>query len=105
MISASIVFCNDRAQPERCAIGENRESVIFASGTMVYVKSILVGLGIAILSLVLLAAIAVVINLPQGKITGVGAIAVPASGILIVGLTMFAVGFAWMFRRSTRKSR
>jgi hypothetical protein len=72
---------------------------------MVYVKCILVGLGAAILSLVLLAAIAVVINLPQGQIAGIGAIAVPASGILIVGLIIFAAGFAWMFRRSTRKSR
>jgi hypothetical protein len=69
---------------------------------MIYVKSILVGLGAAILSLVLLAAIAVVISLPQGQIGGIGAIAVPASGILIVGLIMFAVGFAWMFRRKSR---
>jgi hypothetical protein len=72
---------------------------------MVYVKSILVGLGTAILSLVLLAAIAVVINLRQEQSTGIGAIAVSASSILIVGLTTFAVGFVWMFRRSTRKSR
>jgi ABC-type Fe3+ transport system permease subunit len=72
---------------------------------MVYVKSILVGLGAAILSLVLLAAIAIVISLPQEQIAGIGAIAVPASGILIVSLTMFAVGFVWMFRRSSRKSR
>ena len=72
---------------------------------MVYVKSILVGLGAAILSLVLLAAIAIVINLRQGQIAGVGAIAVPASSILILGLIMFAVGFAWMYRRSSTKSR
>jgi hypothetical protein len=69
---------------------------------MVYVKSILAGLGAAIFSLVLLAAIAVVINLRQEQSTGIGAIAVSASSILIVGLIMFAVGFIWMFRRSSR---
>jgi hypothetical protein len=76
----------------------------FAQWAMVYVKSILVGLGAAILSLVLLAAIGIVINLRQEQSTGIGAIGVSASSILIVGLTMFAVGFGWMFRRSSRRS-
>jgi hypothetical protein len=75
----------------------------FAGWTMVYVKSILVGLGAAVLSLVLLAAAAIVIGMREQPV-GVGAVVgVSGSTVLIVGTIMFAVGFAWMFCRSSRK--
>ncbi len=68
---------------------------------MLYVKSILAGLGAAVLSLVLLAAAAIVIA--REKFPGVGAVGVSGSSALIVALITFAIGFAWSFRRWSRK--
>ena len=65
---------------------------------MVYVKSILVGLGAAIVSVILLVAAATVIAM-RGQPPGIGAVGVSGSSVLIVGTIMFAVGFAWAFRR------
>jgi hypothetical protein len=72
---------------------------------MVYVKSILVGLGAAVLSVILMAAAALAIAM-RAQSAGVGAIAVGVSGpsAIIVALIMFAVGFAWAFRRWSRKA-
>jgi hypothetical protein len=69
---------------------------------MVYVKSILVGLGAAILSLAVLAAIAIVTSMRAvDQSSGIGAVvAVSGPSTLIVVLVTFALGFAWMFRRS-----
>jgi hypothetical protein len=82
-----------------------RGSVILLNRTMVYLKSILVGLGLAVLTLVLLAAAAIAIGM-RAQPGGVGAVAVGVSGptALIAGAIMFAVGFGWMFRRSKKAS-
>jgi hypothetical protein len=64
---------------------------------MIYVKSILVGLVAAVILLVL----------PIGIIfVSASALAFSGSaviGVLFAGATVFAVGFAWEFRRSVRK--
>jgi len=70
---------------------------------MIYVKSMLVGLGAAVLSQILLAAAAIVIarrDFPD-QASNVG---VSGSSALIVGIVMFAAGFVLMFRSSSRKS-
>ena len=71
---------------------------------MVYVKSILVGLVAAILSLVLLATAGIFVA--RRSFPGQAQdVSVSGSSALIVGLVMFAVGYVWMFRRSSRKPR
>lgn len=88
----------------KAASRDYSDLVILLIGKMVYVKSILVGLGAAILSQILLAAVAIMINMRE-LAPGIGAIVgVSGSSALIVGLIMFAVGFSWQFRRSLRKS-
>jgi ABC-type spermidine/putrescine transport system permease subunit II len=94
MISASI-FKYDRAQ------NGGVRSVILLSKRMIYFKSILAGLGAALLSLVLLAVAAMVIAHQQ--FPGIGAVSVSASSVLIVGAITFAAGFAWAFRRWSTK--
>ncbi len=66
---------------------------------MVYVKSILVGLGAAVLAQILLAAATLAI-LMRAQPPGVGAVVgVSGPSGFILALVMFSVGFAWAFRR------
>ena len=74
------------------------ENELFDAGGMIYIKSILVGLG----------AVGILLVLPIGIIF-VSAIAIVFSGsavigVLLAGVVVFAVGFAWEFRRSLRKA-
>jgi len=70
---------------------------------MVYVKSIFVGLGTAVFSVILLAAATIGIAM-RAQPEGTGAVVgVSGSSALIVGTIMFAVGFAWAFCRWSRK--
>jgi ABC-type Fe3+ transport system permease subunit len=70
---------------------------------MVYLKSILVGLGAAVLAVILMAGVGIAIAM-RDQPSGVGAvIGVSGHSALVVALVMFAVGFAWAFRRWSRK--
>jgi hypothetical protein len=69
---------------------------------VVYLKSILIGLGAAVLSVVLLAAVTTIIA-TRGQPSGVGAVAINGTAVLAIFVIVFAVGFAWTFRRSPGK--
>jgi ABC-type Fe3+ transport system permease subunit len=84
---------------DRAQHGGTRFVILLGKG-MIYVKSILVGLGAAVLSLILLAAAALVIAHEQ--FPGIGAVGVSGSIVLILAGVMFTVGFIWAFRRWSR---
>jgi heme/copper-type cytochrome/quinol oxidase subunit 2 len=80
---------------------------------MIYVKSILVGLVAAVLSLALLIAATIFASLKSEQSSGLGAVAggvdfnsnwVSGIGILFVGVIVFAAGFTWQYRRSLRRA-
>jgi hypothetical protein len=73
---------------------------------MVYIKSIVVGIGAAVLSMILLTIATIIINVHnQSAWDGVAfdSVSFSAVGILIAGAIVFAIGFIWKFRSSSRK--
>jgi len=78
---------------------------------MIYVRSILAGLAAAVLAVALLMAATIIIAMREvyKQSPGLGAVAfdvnsgwVSGIGLLLGGVLVFALGFAWEFRRSLR---
>ena len=80
---------------------------------MIYVKSILVGFATLILSVALLLGASILKNVRdlREQASGIGAVAggitfnspwISGVDILLAGVIVFAIGFAWEFRRSQR---
>lgn len=73
---------------------------------MVYLKSILVGLVAAILSVAIVIAVTMLMSLRQLASTeGIGSVTfnsnwIPGFVPLLIGVIAFAIGFAWKLRRS-----
>jgi ABC-type spermidine/putrescine transport system permease subunit II len=79
------------------------ENEFFDASGMIYIKSILVGLVAAVLSLILLVAATIFISTREQS-SGLGVVVGVVGYPLLVGVIVFAVGFAWEFRRSLRKA-
>jgi hypothetical protein len=76
---------------------------------MIYIKSILVGLGAAILSLALLVTATIMIGERaqppwNGDVYQAWETSIPVVRILIVCGIVFAFGFTWTFRKSPKRS-